>query len=132
MSDYPATLHVNAFSNERRVLKFSYQFSQNTNENCEITGPILGGKLVIQVQAMDGDLDLFNWKLKHGKKESGYISIKSQTGDEEASRIEFEDAFCTEYTESYVEGVGHNEELVLSCRTIKQKSVSFTNKWAKA
>lgn len=131
--EFPVTMTVDGFA-PRRVKQFTYKFTQSTDDEGQLTGVPRGGYITIRVKPIEGNAELLNWMLKRSLNKNGKISFLStqKGGDANAKTIEFTDAFCIDYTEHYEENnkEAQYEEIVITCRTIKNSSSEYVNAWA--
>jgi hypothetical protein len=130
MAKTPVTLKVDGLT-EREVLKVTYSFNQATTIEGQTSGIPRGGNITIRVKALnDGNPDLFNWMVHPDLAMNGVIEFHETVTGSLMKKIEFTDAFCVNFVEMWEDNVGHYEEIILSCREIKNGPVNFTNDWA--
>ena len=130
MAKTPVTLKVDGLT-EREVLKVTYSFNQAINIEGQTSGIPRGGNISIRVKALnDGNPDLFNWMVNPDLAMNGVIEFHETVKGSLMKKIEFTDAFCVNFVEMWEDNVGHYEEIILSCREIKNGPVNFTNDWA--
>ena len=135
--DFAAILYVSGFK-ERQVFNVSYSFSQATDKDGLTTGIARGGKIKLTVKAMnDGNCELLNWMCDSSLSKSGKIAFK-RTDDLEKDMkdIEFEDAFCVDFVESWedpdsskAKDLAHTETITITCKKITNQSVKYDNIW---
>jgi hypothetical protein len=130
MAKTPVTLKVDGLT-EREVLKVTYSFNQAITIEGQTSGIPRGGNITIRVKALnDGNPDLFNWMVHPNLAMHGVIEFHETVTNSLMKKIEFTDAFCVNFVEMWEDNVGHYEEIILSCREIKNGPVNFTNDWA--
>ena len=136
MAKTPVTLKVDDFK-DREVAEVTYNFTQATDKEGQMSGIPRGGKINIKVKAMnDGNNELLTWMLNATMKKNGSLVFMKTTDGSDMKKIEFEQAYCVEFTEHWedqVEGgtdLAHYEEIILSCRRIKCDSATYQNQWA--
>ena len=101
-----------------------------------MTGIPRGGKISIRVKAMnDGNPELLHWMIQQDMHKNGKIAFLNTTENKKMKDIEFTDAYCVDYRETWEDkevsgGMGHFEDIVISCREIKNGPVTYTNDWA--
>ena len=130
MAKTPVALKVDGLT-EREVLKVTYSFNQAINIEGQTSGIPRGGNITIRVKALnDGNPDLFNWMVHPDLSMNGVVVFHETKTGSLMKKIEFTDAFCVNFVEMWEDNVGHYEEIILSCREIKNGPVNFTNDWA--
>lgn len=135
MAKTPVQLNVDGFK-EREVMMVTYTFNQATDKEGQMTGIPRGGKITIRVKALnDGNPELMNWMVQQAMPKNGSIDFLKTTDNTKMKSIEFADAYCVDYREYWEDKVGdgsnaHYEEIVISCREIKNGTVVYTNEWA--
>ncbi len=130
MAKTPVALKVDGLT-EREVLKVTYSFNQAITIEGQTSGIPRGGNITIRVKALnDGNPDLFNWMVHPDLAMNGVIEFHETKTGSLMKKIEFTDAFCINFVEMWEDNVGHYEEIILSCREIKNGPVNFTNDWA--
>ena len=130
MAKTPVALKVDGLT-EREALKVTYSFNQAINIEGQTSGIPRGGNITIRVKALnDGNPDLFNWMVHPDLAMNGIIEFHETKTGSLMKKLEFTDAFCVNFVEMWEDNVGHYEEIILSCREIKNGPVNFTNDWA--
>lgn len=130
MAKTPVALKVDGLT-EREVLKVTYSFNQAIDIEGQTSGIPRGGNITIRVKALnDGNPDLFNWMVHPNLSMNGVIEFHETKTGSLMKKIEFTDAYCVNFVEMWEDNVGHYEEIILSCREIKNGPVNFTNDWA--
>lgn len=130
MAVTPVQLKVKDFK-EREVMHVHYEFSQKVDTEGQMAGIPRGGFITIKVKALnDGNADLLNWMVAPNLAKDGAVEFNETKSGNLMKKIEFKDAYCIGFTEDWEEGVGHIEEITLSCREITNGSVTYTNPWA--
>jgi hypothetical protein len=124
---------------EREVIKVDYTFTQPTDLVGEVAGSWRGGKINITVIGRnDGNTDLIKWMNDKRKGKTGKIEFTRTTDGVLSKTINFEDAYCVDYTESWEEGkktnnlLGeptHTEKISLTCRKVDIEGVVFNFPW---
>lgn len=129
MAKTPVKLEVNDFK-EREVLALSYEFSQETDIEGQMTGIPRGGILCIRVKALnDGNPDLFAWMTAKDLAKDGIITFNETKTGNKMKEIKFTNGYCVDYTEYEEDNVGHYEEIKVTCQKIEFGNVTFENTW---
>jgi hypothetical protein len=114
-----------------KVRHCSYSLHQNIDENGRPSSNVMGGTIQIEVEGSE-DKQLINWMVDPIGKMNGKVAF-FKTGEEgELKSVEFEDAFCTSYTES-MDAISNSpmvENVVISAKKLKfSTGAEFTNVW---
>jgi hypothetical protein len=135
MASIPVTLKVADFK-DREVANVTYSFEQAVDKENQPAGIPRGGKVEIRVKAMnDGNPELLKWMLNKTMAKKGEILfMNSSDADKKMKSIEFENAYCVNFTEHWedVQGdtdLAHYEEIVIVCKKITVEGVTFENQW---
>ena len=136
MAKTPVTLLVDGFK-PREVAMVEYAFSQSTDKEGQTTGIPRGGKIIIKVKAMnDGTNELLDWMIDKSLAKSGKLEfMNSADAKKKMKDVEFKEAYCVDYTESWTdttkaEDLAHWELITITCKEITNQSVTYTNDWS--
>lgn len=130
MAATPVQLKVDGFK-DREVLKVDYYFNQATDTEGQMAGIPRGGRINILVKALnDGNNELLKWMTTPDLGKKGSVYFKETKTGNKMKEIEFEDAYCVDFKETWEDKVGHAEAITLSCRKIKVGTVTYENAWA--
>lgn len=129
MAKTPVKLEIKDFK-EREVLALSYEFSQETDIEGQMTGIPRGGILCIRVKALnDGNPDLFSWMVAKDIAKDGVITFNETKTGNKMKDIKFTNGYCVDYTECFEDNVGHYEDIKVTCQKIEFGNVAFENDW---
>jgi hypothetical protein len=137
MAKTPVSLIVSDFVHKKReVASFRMAFNQATDAEGQVTDVPHGGKITLRVKALnDGNTDLVRWMTDVQKSLSGKIVFEDSTSGKQMKTVNFIDAYCVNYVESWEDSVSdvdlaHWEEITISCREIKIGAMElFKNTW---
>jgi len=138
MAKTPVSLNIPEFSQkEREVAKFSMTFTQMTDQEGQVTALPQGGKIYLKMKVLNsGNTDLVRWMTDKMKAVNGKIVFYDTTNGVLMKSIDFTDAYCVGYTETWEdatkpgEDLSHIEEITISCREIKISGMElFKNTW---
>jgi len=137
MAKTPVSLMIDEFSQKvREVAKFQMTFSQMTDVEGQVTSLPQGGKIYMKMKALNnGNSDLVRWMTDKKKAVSGKIVFVDSTSGVLMKTIEFIDAYCVGYIETWEdttkqEDLAHTEEITISCRKIKHSGMDlFRHTW---
>lgn len=129
MAVTPVKLVIDGYK-EREVQMVTYEFTQQTDIEGQIAGIPRGGKIVIKVKAMnDGNPELLDWMIQRNLAKKGSIEFSETKSGNLMKKIEFDGAYCVDFDETWEEGLGHLETIVITCQNITFGSVKFENAW---
>jgi len=136
MARTPVTLMVDGFP-PREVATFRMSFTQATDVEGQVTGLPRGGKITMRLKARnDGNNTMMRWMVDKKLALGGRIVFMNTTNDILMKSIEFKDAYCVAYTESWEDStsnvtLAHWEEITISCREIINATdhLQFQNTW---
>lgn len=130
MAKTPVTLKVDGFT-DREVMMVKYAFNQAVDVEGQMAGIPRGGLITLRIKAMnDGNPDMLKWMTSANLNKNGSIEFIETVKGGKMKTIEFTDAYCIDFIELWEEGKGHSEEIIISCRTIKNGPVKYENQWA--
>ena len=117
----------------------TYTFTQATDKEGQMAGIPRGGKIKLRLKALNDDKkqhEMMEWMLDPIKKMKGKIIFTKSTDGSDLKAIEFEDAFCVDYTETWEDQTGkgaatlaHFEDILLSCKIFANGSARYENDW---
>ena len=130
MATTPVQLKVDGFT-DREVMMVTYSFNQATDTEGQMAGIPRGGRITIRVKALnDGNPDLLKWMTSPNLGKNGSIVFNETKTGNQMKTIEFTDGYCVNFVEYWEDKMGHYEEIIISCREIKNGPVSYHNQWA--
>ena len=138
MAKTPVRLEVDGLE-KREVSMVTYTFTQATDKEGQMAGIPRGGKITLRLKALNDDKkqhELLEWMLDPIKKMKGKIIFTKSTDGSDLKSIEFEDAYCVDYTETWEDQTGegaaalaHFEDILLSCKIFTNGSAKYENDW---
>jgi len=138
MAKTPVTLKIDGFA-DREVAAVTYSFERSIDKENQPAGPPRGGKIVIRVKAMnDGNVELLKWMTTPNlAKKGSIVFMVSSDIDKKMKSVEFEGAFCVDYSEHWEDvqsdqkdtTLAHWEELTISCQKIVNGPITYKNDW---
>jgi len=123
-----AKLHLEG--EEMNVMHCGFRFSQITDATGKPTAIPQGGSINLLVEST-GSTDLFDWMINPTQTKNGDITFYRRDTMSKLKTLEFTDAHCVEYYETF-DHVGENPlriQLTLSAREIKLNDSEFKNNW---
>jgi hypothetical protein len=115
---------------EMNVLHCGFRFTQMTDATGKPTSIPKGGTIDLVVEST-GSTDLFDWMISPTQTKSGSITFYRRDTMSKLKTLEFTDAHCVEYYETF-DHVGDNPlqiQLTVSAREIKLNDSDFKNNW---
>ena len=130
MAKTPVVMKVKDFK-EREVLMVSYEFDQEIDREGQMTGIPRFKMLRVRVKALnDGTPELMAWMCDRFLRKDGEIEFLETKTLKVMKSIKFTGGYCVDFEEKWEDGVGHFEEILISCQNIEVGSVKFENAWA--
>ena len=130
MAKTPVVMKVQDFK-EREVLMVSYEFDQEIDREGQMTGIPRFKMLRVRVKALnDGTPELMAWMCDRFLRKDGEIEFLETKTLKVMKSIKFTGGYCVDFEEKWEDGVGHFEEILISCQNLEVGSVKFENAWA--
>jgi hypothetical protein len=124
---------------KRKLIEYSYGFSQATDKDNQPSGIPRGGRLKVKVDAIttEKNADLLNWMVKGDMKKEVKITIKKPSKPkEDLKTLTFSDAFCVDYKETWKDQKSDNkgdsantEDIEIAWRKLEVCDVTYENGW---
>ena len=125
----PVLLKVKDFA-DREVMLVDYKFNQATDKEGQIAGIVRGGQITIRVKALnDGNPELLAWMLDPAAPKDVTVEFQNTIDGKDMKQLKGTGCYCVNYKEYWADGEEHYEEILLSCQTLKNGSVSYENPW---
>lgn len=115
---------------EVNVLTCSFSFHQNVDPTGRPSSDVRGGMIHVSVESTE-DTSMFEWMTDpHGFK-SGKIIFYKRDSDSKMKELEFKDASCVEYNESFdaVSASPMYTSFTLSAREVTIGNATHANQW---
>lgn len=130
MAKTPVKIEIDGYK-EREVMMVTYEFSQKTDVEGQMSGIPRGGLIRVRVKALnDGTPDLTAWMVERNLAKDGTITFNETKTGNVMKTIKFTNGYCVDYQEHWEDKKLHYEEFVITCKEIKFESVIYTNDWA--
>ena len=130
MAKTPVTMKIDGYA-EREVMMVTYEFSQATDVEGQMSGIPRGGKITVRVKAHNsGTPDLMAWMVERNLAKDGTIEFLETKTGKARKTIKFTKGYCVNFEEKWEDKMGHFEEITISCQNIEIGSVKFENEWA--
>lgn len=115
---------------ELNLLDCSFTFTQGTDYTGRPSEKPRGGQLRLLIEGT-AKTDFLEWMISSSLTKKGSITFYRRDTMASLKKVEFSEAHCIEYTESF--NATDNEPLkiylVLSAKEIKVKGTTFKNNW---
>ena len=113
------------------VLSSSFAFSRSVDPKGRPASGVYGGEIHLNVESYDDTTLLETMLNKQNKAQKGSISYDQGTNEGEMKKLEFEDGFITNYSESASaqSSDAMSISLTISARVIKMKNAEHVNEW---
>ena len=130
MATTPVVMKIKDYK-DREVMMVTYEFDQEIDREGQMTGIPRFKMLRVRVKAMnDGTPELMAWMCDRFLKKDGEIQFLETKTLKVMKTIKFTGAYCVDFEENWEDGIGHYEEILISCQNIEVGSVKFENAWA--
>ena len=112
------------------VLRCGFRFTQNTDTNGRPTSIAHGGIIDLLVES-NGGTNLFDWMINATQTKSGAITFYRRDTQSKLKTLEFTDAYCVDYYETFDHQGDHpmQIQLAISARELKLNDSEFKNNW---
>jgi hypothetical protein len=110
------------------VLNCDYRFSQTTNATGKVTSIPTGGYVNLTIESTDS-VEVFDWMIHPTSIKNGIITFFRRDVKSKMKTLEFTDAYCVEYHESYDHLGEHPMQITftLSAKKLKLNDSEFVN-----
>jgi hypothetical protein len=115
---------------EMNVLHCGFRFTQVTDTTGKPTAIPQGGTINLVVES-GGSTDLFDWMISPTQTKSGIITFFRRDTMSKLKTLEFTDAHCVDYYETF-DHVGDSPmqvQLSISAHEVKLNDSEFKNNW---
>lgn len=115
---------------EMNILQCAFRFSQSTDATGKPTSRPRGGIVNLTVEST-GDTQLFDWMVNPTQTKNGKVTFYRRDTSSKLKVLEFTDAYCVDYNETYTSTGDHpmQIELVISALEIKLNDTEYKNNW---
>ena len=110
------------------LLTCNFKFKQEIDERGLVKSKVAGGEIKLSFNSMD-DEEIMWWMFSEQSDKNGKIEFSGEEGEKIFKTVEFKDAFCVAYHESFVRDVEMIQEITISTREITLSGATFTNVW---
>lgn len=112
------------------ILHCEYSLKQHIDHNGKPAARPRGGQIAVLIESM-ADTELFDWMVSHTQTKSGHITFLRRDTLAKMKELQFSDAYCIEYKESFSASGEHPMQVyfVLSAREMKLGSSIYENSW---
>jgi len=115
---------------EMNVLRCSFRFNQTIDVTGKAASRPMGGTINLMVSSTN-HASILEWMISTQQKKSGKITFIRYDTMSKLKTIEFENALCVEYNETFDPDGEHpiTLQLTLSAHTIRVEDMGFKNNW---
>lgn len=115
---------------EMSVLQCGFRFSQNIDATGKPVSRPKGGTISLTVEST-GDTQLFDWMVNPTQAKNGKVTFYRRDTSSKLKVLEFTDAHCVDYNETYTHTGDHpmQIELIISALEIKLNDSEYKNNW---
>jgi len=112
------------------LLTCSYSFTQDIDQRGLPKSEVKGGVITMSFKSID-DQEIMHWMISSKADKSGKISFSGEETDKVFKTLEFNDARCIVYHESFIRDSEMVEEITISAREVTISGVTHSNTWTK-
>ena len=128
-----ARLHIEGHETEDEgipLLTCDYSFSQDIDQRGLPKSQVKGGVITFSFSSIE-DEEIMWWMVSPKADKNGKILFSGGDGEKVFKSLEFKDARCIYYRETFTRDIGMIEELSISAREISLSGATHTNTWTK-
>jgi len=126
-----ARLHIFGHEKESEgipLLSCEYSFKQEIDERGLPVSKVKGGLIDISYVSID-DSDIMYWMVTSQSDKSGQIIFSGEDGEKVFKTLEFRDARCVYYHDSFYRDGEMTTRLTISTREIEVSGTTHSNQW---
>ena len=112
------------------LLSCSYSFTQDIDQRGLPKTEVKGGVITLVINSID-DQEIMQWMFSAKADKSGKIAFSGEETEKVFKTLEFKDARCIAYHESFVRDSEMVEEITISAREVTISGVTHSNTWTK-
>jgi len=112
------------------LLSCSFSFTQDFDQRGLTKSEVKGGVISLVMNSID-DQEIMQWMFSLKADKSGKITFSGEETEKIFKTIEFKDARCVAYHESFVRDSEMVQEITISAREVTISGVTHLNKWTK-
>ncbi len=128
-----ARLHIKGHQLESEgipLLTCNYSFSQDIDQRGLPKSEVKGGVITMSFSNMN-DYEIMWWMIASKADKSGKIIFAGDETEKAFKTLEFKDARCISYLDSFVRDSEMIEEIVISAREVDISGVTHSNSWTR-
>jgi hypothetical protein len=130
---HKARLHLKGHKEEGKgisLLSCSFGFVQDVDQRGMPKSEVKGGLITVAYESTD-DTYIMQWMISPTADKQGKIEFLSEEDAKALKTLDFNDARCVSYHESYVRDGSMITEITISARELKLSAVEHKNAWTK-
>lgn len=112
------------------LLSCNFSFTQDVDQRGLPKSEVKGGVISLVLNSID-DQEIMQWMFSAKDDKSGKITFSGEETEKIFKTVEFKDARCIGYNESFVRDTEMVEEITISAREVTISGVTHTNTWTK-
>ncbi len=128
-----ARLYINGHESGNEgipLLTCNYSFRQDIDQRGLPKTEVKGGVIILAFNSID-DQEIMHWMVSSKADKSGKITFSGEDTEKVFKTLEFKDARCISYHESFIRDSEMVEEITISAREISISGVTHINIWTK-
>jgi hypothetical protein len=130
---HKARLYLKGHSEEKiglALLSCNFGFTQDVDQRGMPKSEVKGGLITISFESTD-DTFIMQWMISPTADKEGKIEFLSEEDSKALKTLNFKDARCISYRESFVRGGSMMTEIIISAREVNISAVEHKNAWTK-
>jgi hypothetical protein len=112
------------------LLSCSFRFVQDIDQRGLPKSEVKGGVISLTLNSID-DQEIMQWMFSAKSDKNGKITFASEDAKKVFKTLEFKDARCIAYDESFIRDTEMIQEITLSAREVTISGVTHVNAWTK-
>jgi hypothetical protein len=112
------------------LLSCNFSFKQDIDQRGLPKSEVKGGVITVMMNSID-DQEIMQWMFSAKADKSGKIAFSGEETEKVFKTLEFKDARCIAYNESFVRDSEMVQEITISAREVTISGVTHANTWTK-
>jgi hypothetical protein len=112
------------------LLSCNFNFTQDIDQRGLPKSEVKGGVITLAFNSID-DQEIMQWMFSAKSDKNGKITFASEEANKVFKTLEFKDARCITYNESFIRDSEMIQEITISAREVTISGVTHMNTWTK-
>jgi Hemolysin coregulated protein Hcp (TssD) len=123
-SSFEALFKFDGGPDDLYISSCNYSLSQSIDDQGRVSSRVYGGTIFVQIDSTDNTA-LWEWMIDPDGKKSGSIEFMKENEGAKLKKLEFKDAACVQYRESFSDSGSHP---MTTSITLSAKEISLDGK----